>query len=152
MSSCRKEKIPALDLSVDRVVNLLRTENQNIPLGEIYQGDMTYLLRSQGAVPEPGSDPRSGPDDQRRRARVHARRRGGQGRDRRFPSLLRDQRQGRRPDARAETIGHEHRAGRRGDATEIERINREVPGVRLTVLDDSSSSSSDPSTPCRSTR
>ena len=38
----------ALDLSVDRVVNILRTENQNIPIGEINQGDRTYLLRSQG--------------------------------------------------------------------------------------------------------
>ena len=43
-----REKIMALDLSVDRVVNILRTENQNIPIGEIYQGDRTYLLRSQG--------------------------------------------------------------------------------------------------------
>jgi HAE1 family hydrophobic/amphiphilic exporter-1 len=43
-----KEKIQALDLSVDRVVNILKTENQNIPLGEIYRGDMTYLVRSQG--------------------------------------------------------------------------------------------------------
>ena len=37
-----------LELSVDRVVNLLRTENANIPIGEINQGDRTYLLRSQG--------------------------------------------------------------------------------------------------------
>ena len=43
-----REKITALDLSVDRVVNLLRSENQNIPIGEINQGDRTYLLRSQG--------------------------------------------------------------------------------------------------------
>ena len=43
-----REKITALDLSVDRVVNVLRTENQNIPIGEIYQGDRAYLLRSQG--------------------------------------------------------------------------------------------------------
>ena len=43
-----REKITALDLSVDRVVNLLRTENQNIPLGEITEGDNTFLLRSQG--------------------------------------------------------------------------------------------------------
>ena len=43
-----KEKIRALNLSVDRVVNLLRTENQNIPLGEIDEGDRTYLVRSQG--------------------------------------------------------------------------------------------------------
>ena len=43
-----KEKIRALNLSADRVVNLLRTENQNIPLGEIDEGDRTYLVRSQG--------------------------------------------------------------------------------------------------------
>jgi HAE1 family hydrophobic/amphiphilic exporter-1 len=43
-----KEKITALDLSVDRVVQAIRTENQNIPLGEIDEGGTTYLLRSQG--------------------------------------------------------------------------------------------------------
>src|SRR6185503_13784311 len=31
-----------------RAVDLLRTENQNIPLGEIDEGDRTYLVRSQG--------------------------------------------------------------------------------------------------------
>src|SRR6185295_7238100 len=43
-----KEKITALDLSVDRVVNTIRSENQNVPLGEVDEGDTTYLLRSQG--------------------------------------------------------------------------------------------------------
>jgi HAE1 family hydrophobic/amphiphilic exporter-1 len=43
-----KEKITALDLPVDRVVSAIRTENQNVPLGEIDEGDTTYLLRSQG--------------------------------------------------------------------------------------------------------
>ncbi|HKV99263.1 MAG TPA: efflux RND transporter permease subunit [Vicinamibacterales bacterium] len=43
-----KEKITALDLSVDRVVNTIRSENQNIPLGEVDEGDTTFLLRSQG--------------------------------------------------------------------------------------------------------
>ena len=42
-----KEKIAALDLPVDRIGALLRTENQNTPLGEVNQGDRTYLLRSQ---------------------------------------------------------------------------------------------------------
>jgi HAE1 family hydrophobic/amphiphilic exporter-1 len=41
-----KEKITALDLPVDRVVNAIRTENQNVPLGEVSEGDTTYLLRS----------------------------------------------------------------------------------------------------------
>src|SRR5687767_3751870 len=43
-----KEKITALNLSVNTVVQTLRAENQNTPLGEIYQGDATFLLRSQG--------------------------------------------------------------------------------------------------------
>ena len=43
-----KEKITALNLSVDSVVQTLRQENQNTPLGEIYQGDATFLVRSQG--------------------------------------------------------------------------------------------------------
>jgi hydrophobic/amphiphilic exporter-1 (mainly G- bacteria), HAE1 family len=43
-----KEKITALNLPVNSVVQTLRTENQNTPLGEIYQGDATFLLRSQG--------------------------------------------------------------------------------------------------------
>lgn len=43
-----REKITALGLSVDRVVTLLRTENRNVPLGEVNEGDLTYLLRSPG--------------------------------------------------------------------------------------------------------
>jgi hydrophobic/amphiphilic exporter-1 (mainly G- bacteria), HAE1 family len=43
-----KEKVTGLNLSVSQVVNALRSENQNTPLGEIYQGDSTFLVRSQG--------------------------------------------------------------------------------------------------------
>ncbi len=43
-----KEKITALQLPVNRIIQLLRSENQNVPLGEIDEGDRTYLLRSQG--------------------------------------------------------------------------------------------------------
>ena len=43
-----KEKITALDLPVDRIVSTLRAENQNVPLGEVDEGDTTYLLRSAG--------------------------------------------------------------------------------------------------------
>jgi hydrophobic/amphiphilic exporter-1 (mainly G- bacteria), HAE1 family len=43
-----REKITALNLPVNRVVSLLRLENQNLPLGEITEGDYTYLLRSEG--------------------------------------------------------------------------------------------------------
>ena len=45
-----REKITALDLSVDRVVNVLRTENQNIPIGEVYQGDRAYPAAQPGPV------------------------------------------------------------------------------------------------------
>ena len=54
-----REKITALDLSVDRVVNVLRTENQNIPIGEIYQGDRALPAAQPGTVREPGADPRT---------------------------------------------------------------------------------------------
>src|SRR5688572_1690326 len=43
-----KEKVTALNLSVSQVVATLRQENQNTPLGEIYQGNSTFLLRAQG--------------------------------------------------------------------------------------------------------
>ena len=42
-----KEKIAALDLPVERISALLRSENKNTPLGEVNQGERTYLLRSQ---------------------------------------------------------------------------------------------------------
>jgi hydrophobic/amphiphilic exporter-1 (mainly G- bacteria), HAE1 family len=43
-----REKIQALNLSPDRVIQILRTENQNLPLGEINDADRTLLLRSPG--------------------------------------------------------------------------------------------------------
>jgi len=43
-----REKIQALNLSPDRVVQILRTENQSLPLGEINDADRTLLLRSPG--------------------------------------------------------------------------------------------------------
>jgi len=43
-----REKITALNLAPDRLVQILRTENQNIPLGEVNDADRTLLLRSPG--------------------------------------------------------------------------------------------------------
>ena len=43
-----REKITALNLPPDRIVQILRTENQNIPLGEVNDADRTLLLRSPG--------------------------------------------------------------------------------------------------------
>jgi hydrophobic/amphiphilic exporter-1 (mainly G- bacteria), HAE1 family len=132
-----KEKIQALDLSVDRVVNILRTENQNIPLGEIYRGDMTYLVRSQGQFSDL---------DQIRDLVVLTR----QG----VPVYLRDLAEVKDSTEDIRSILRINgKAGVRmnvqkqsGTNTvqiaeqvrkEVERINREVPGVKLTVLDDS---------------
>ena len=53
-------------------------------------------------------------------------------------SVAAHQRQARRAHAGHEAVRHEHGADcRRACAREVERINREVPGVKLTVLDDS---------------
>jgi hydrophobic/amphiphilic exporter-1 (mainly G- bacteria), HAE1 family len=132
-----KEKIQALDLSVDRVVNILRTENQNIPLGEIYRGDMTYLVRSQGQFSNL---------DQIRDLVVLTRTN--------VPVYLRDiaEVKDSTEDVRS-VLRINGKAGVRMNVqkqsgtntvqiaqavrSEVERINREVPGVKLTVIDDS---------------
>ena len=134
-----KEKITALDLSVDRVVNLLRTENQNIPLGEIDEGDRTYLLRSQGQfenldeIRDLVVMTRDGVPG------LPARHRRGQGHDRGHPLASRASTASpasacASPSSRARTRCRSPTAS----APKIERINREVPGIQLTVLDDSS--------------
>jgi len=132
-----REKITALNLSVDRVVNVLRTENQNVPIGEIYQGDRSYLLRSQGQFEDL---------DQIRNLIVMTQ--GG------IPVYLRDiaevkdstednrsiLRINGRPGVRMQVT---KQSGTNtvnvavGVREEVERINREVPGIRMTVLDDS---------------
>ena len=133
-----KEKITALNLSVDRVVSLLRNENQNIPLGEVDEGDSTYLLRSQGqfsnlddirnlvVLTKEGvpvymrdiAEVKDGTEDRRQFMRINGR-----------PGVrMRVQKQ-----SGENTVAIAH-----GVKAEMERINREVPGVRLQVLDDSS--------------
>jgi HAE1 family hydrophobic/amphiphilic exporter-1 len=133
-----KEKITALDLSVDRVVNLLRSENQNIPLGEIDEGDRTYLVRSQGQF-ENLEEIRS----------LVVLTKGG------VPVYMRDiaevadstedfrsfTRINGKPGVRLRVTkqsGENTVAVANGVRREVERINREIPGIRLTVLDDSS--------------
>ena len=133
-----KEKIRALNLPVDRVVNLLRTENQNIPLGEIDEGDRTYLVRSQGqfenlneigdlVVLTQGGVPvymkdiaevKDATEDFRSFTRIN-----GQ------PGVrLRITKQ-----SGTNTVEIAE-----GVRAEVARINQQVPGVQLTVLDDSS--------------
>jgi len=133
-----KEKIRALDLPVDRVVNLLRTENQNIPLGEIDEGDRTFLVRSQGqfenlneirdlvvmtrtGVPvymRDIADIKDSTEDFRSFTRINGE-----------PGVrLRITKQsGTNTVAIADAV-----------RVEVAKINREVPTVKMTVLDDSS--------------
>jgi HAE1 family hydrophobic/amphiphilic exporter-1 len=133
-----KEKITALDLSVDRIVSLLRRENQNLPLGEIDEGDSTFLLRSQGqftsldeirdlvvltkdGVPVYLRDLATVVDsteDRRAVLRVNGR-----------PAVR--MRVTKQSGGNTVQIADAVKA-------ELERINREVPGVTLRVLDDQS--------------
>jgi HAE1 family hydrophobic/amphiphilic exporter-1 len=133
-----KEKVRALDLPVDRIINLLRTENQNTPVGEIDEGDITYLVRSQGqfenlqeirdmvvmtrqGVPvylKDIAEVKDSTEDLRSFTRINGR-----------PGVrMRVTKQsGQNTVEIADTV-----------RAEIDRINREMPTLRLGVLDDSS--------------
>ncbi len=133
-----KEKIAALDMSVDRIVSLLRAENENTPLGEIDEGDTTYLLRSQGqyenldqirdlvvltknGVPvylKDIAEVKDSTEDLRSFTRINGK-----------PGIR--MRVTKQSGENTVAIAQAVRA-------EIERINREVPNVRLSLLDDSS--------------
>lgn len=132
-----KEKIAALDLPVERITALLRSENQNTPLGEIFQGERTYLLRSQAQFEDL---------DQIRNLVVMTR--AG------VPIYLRDVAQviDTTEDIRSllrinGTAGVRLQVQKQSgtntveisDAVraEIDRVNREMPNIKLAVLDDS---------------
>jgi len=133
-----REKITALDLPVDRVVAAIRTENQNVPLGEIDEGDTTYLLRSQGqfesvealrnlvvftrsGVPiylRDIADVRDGTEDERSFLRIN----GKSG-----VRMRVTKQSGKNTVAIASAV-----------RAQVARVNEEVPGVHLTVLQDQS--------------
>jgi HAE1 family hydrophobic/amphiphilic exporter-1 len=149
-----REKITALNLSVDRVVQILRTENQNIPLGEVDEADRTLLLRSpgqftnldeirnlvvltpraggpssspgQGGVSSPGvpvylrdiADVRDATEDRRQFMRINGK-----------PGIR--MRVTKQSGTNTVQIAE-------GVRREIERINRQMPGIKLGVLDDQS--------------
>jgi HAE1 family hydrophobic/amphiphilic exporter-1 len=141
-----KEKITALNLSVDRVVQALKSENQNLPLGQIDQGDSTYLVRSQGQfvniddirnlvvltrqeVPvylKDVADVQDATEDRRQFLRITSREANGKlGEGHAGVRMAINKQSGENTVAVAQAI-----------RAEIARINRDVPGVRLTVLDD----------------
>ncbi|MEZ5420205.1 MAG: efflux RND transporter permease subunit [Vicinamibacterales bacterium] len=133
-----REKITALNLPVDRVVQILRTENQNIPLGEVFEADRMFLLRSPGqftnldeirnlvVMTKDGvpvylrdiADVRDTTEDRRSFTRINGN-----------PGIR--MRVTKQSGTNTVQIAE-------GVRSEIARINREVPGVTLTVLDDQS--------------
>ncbi len=133
-----REKITALNLSVNQVVQMLRTENQNTPLGEVNQGDATYLVRSQGqftslddirnlvvmtrqSVPvylRDVADVVDSTEDRRQFLRING-----------------------KPGVRmtvTKQVGENTVAIAQGIKDEIAKINREVPGIKLLVTNDQS--------------
>ncbi|MGE0815172.1 MAG: efflux RND transporter permease subunit [Vicinamibacterales bacterium] len=133
-----REKITALNLSVDKVVQILRTENQNIPLGEVFEADRMFLVRSPGqftnideirnlvVMTKDGvpvylrdiADVRDSTEDRRSFTRINGR-----------PGIR--MRVTKQSGTNTVQIADGVRA-------EIARINREIPGVTLSVLDDQS--------------
>jgi HAE1 family hydrophobic/amphiphilic exporter-1 len=133
-----KEKITALNLSVTQVVSSLRQENQNTPLGEIYQGDATFLVRSQGqfqsvedirnlvvmtrqGVPvylKDIADVKDTTEQRRNFMRINGR-----------PGIqIQVQKQSGKNTVEVAKLVH----------AEVERVNNEVPGMRMTVVQDNS--------------
>jgi HAE1 family hydrophobic/amphiphilic exporter-1 len=133
-----KEKVAALDLSVSNIVGLLAAENENTPLGEIDEGDLTYLLRSQGqyenldqirdlvvttknAVPvylRDIAEVKDSTEDLRSFTRING-----------------------KPGVRMRVTkqsGENTVAIAQAVREELDRINLEVPSVHMTLLDDSS--------------
>jgi HAE1 family hydrophobic/amphiphilic exporter-1 len=133
-----KEKVTALNLSVNQVVNGIRQENQNTPLGEVYQGDATFLVRSQGqfssledirnlvvmtrdGVPvylRDIAEVKDSTEQRRSFMRINGR-----------PGVqLQVQKQSGK-----NTVEVAH-----GVKAEVDRVNREVPGIKMIVMQDNS--------------
>ncbi len=134
-----KEKITGLNLSVNTVVQTLRQENQNTPLGEIYQGDSTFLVRSQGQF-QSVEDIRNLVILTRQGVPVYLR----------DIAEVKDTTEQRRSFMRidgkdAVQIQVQKQSGKNtvavanGVRAEVERVNREVKDLRMLVMQDNSS-------------
>jgi HAE1 family hydrophobic/amphiphilic exporter-1 len=133
-----KEKITALNLSVNSIVNALRQENQNTPLGEIYQGDATFLVRSQGQF-QSLEDIKNLVVMTRQGVPVYIR----------DISDVKDTTEQRRSFMRIDgkpgvQLQVQKQSGKntvevaRLVRAEVERVNKEVPGIKMIVTQDSS--------------
>jgi len=133
-----KEKITALNLSVNSIVAALRQENQNTPLGEIYQGDSTFLVRSQGQF-QSLEDIKNLVVMTRQGVPVYVR----------DISEVKDTTEQRRSFMRIDgkpgvQLQVQKQSGKntvevaRLVRAEVERVNKEVPGIKMIVTQDSS--------------
>src|SRR6186997_1343623 len=133
-----KEKVTALNLSVNQIVQALRLENQNVPLGEVYQGDATFLVRSQGQFANL-EDIRNVVVMTREGVPVYMR----------DIAEVKDTTEQRRSFMRINgkpgvQLQVQKQSGKNtvqvahGVKEEVERVNREVPGIQMTVMQDNS--------------
>jgi HAE1 family hydrophobic/amphiphilic exporter-1 len=133
-----REKITALNLSPERVIQILRTENQNIPLGEVNDADRTLLLRSPGQF-----------TDIEEIRNIVVMTRNGVPVYMRDIAEVRDTTEDRRSFMRIDGVNGIRMQVTKQSGTntiqiaegvkrEIERINNEVDGIQLEVLDDQS--------------
>jgi hydrophobic/amphiphilic exporter-1 (mainly G- bacteria), HAE1 family len=133
-----KEKVTALNLSVNQVVQTLRQENQNTPLGEIYQGNATFLLRAQGQF-QSVEDIKNVVVMTREGVPVYMR----------DIAEVKDATEQRRSFMRingnpAVQIQVQKQSGKntvavaQGVRAEVERVNKEVPGIKMIVTQDTS--------------
>lgn len=149
-----REKIQALNLPVDRITQVLRSENQNIPLGDIEDADRRLLLRSPGQFTSL-EDIRNLVVMTREEQSQRGSGVGGASQGSGIPVYLRDIADVRdaTEDRRSVTRingkpGVRMRVQKQSGTNtvqvaqavraEIERINRDTPGMRLSVLDDQS--------------
>ncbi len=133
-----REKLTALNLAPDRVIQILRTENQNIPLGEVNDADRTLLLRSPGQF-----------TDIEEIRNIVVMTRDGVPVYMRDIADVRDTTEDRRSFMRIDGVNGIRMSVTKQSGTntiqiaegvkrEVDRINSEVDGVRLQVLDDQS--------------
>jgi HAE1 family hydrophobic/amphiphilic exporter-1 len=133
-----KEKITALNLSVNNVVNTLRNENQNTPLGEIYQGNATFLVRSQGQF-QSLEDIRNVVVMTRDSVPVYMRDIADvqDTTEQRRSFMLINGKPGVQIQVQKQS-GKNTVAVAAAVRREVERVNREVPGIKMTVTQDNS--------------
>ena len=133
-----KEKITALNLSVNNVVNTLRNENQNTPLGEIYQGNSTFLVRSQGQF-QSLDDIRNVVVMTRDSVPVYMRDIADvqDTTEQRRSFMLINGKPGVQIQVQKQS-GKNTVAVAAAVRKEVERVNKEVPGIKLTVTQDNS--------------